>query len=167
MATLSVRWGSLGRSVDHHIWLNAATFPNRCERARTPAQIRQAGGHWFEPSTAHENTCKNRVCVVRLDEDVSLDGNAWGSIGRGISTIGFSLLGAGLTALAFSIGSFLLAPVAVPLAQRYGRLVLSAGGLLMAIGTVAVVLGADGVGQGSVPWSIIPGLLVTGVGLSS
>jgi MFS family permease len=49
--------------------------------------------------------------------------------------IGFSLLGAGLTALAFSIGSFLLAPVAVPLAQRYGRLVLSAGGLLMAIGT--------------------------------
>jgi hypothetical protein len=37
----------------------------------------------------------------------------------------------------------------------------------MAIGTVAVVFGADGVGQASVSWSIIPGLLVTGVGLSS
>src|SRR3954468_8811937 len=45
--------------------------------------------------------------------------------------MGFSPLGAGLTALAFSIGSFVLAPVAVPLAQRYGRLVLALGGVLM------------------------------------
>jgi hypothetical protein len=41
---------------------------------------------------------------------------------------GFSPLGAGLTALGFSAGSFLLAPVAVPFAERYGRLVLASGG---------------------------------------
>jgi EmrB/QacA subfamily drug resistance transporter len=80
--------------------------------------------------------------------------------------MGFSPLGAGLTALAFSIGSFMLAAVAVPLAQRYGRLVLSLGGLLMALGALGIVIGSGHVGSGSDPWPIIPGLLVAGVGLS-
>jgi EmrB/QacA subfamily drug resistance transporter len=80
--------------------------------------------------------------------------------------MGFSPLGAGLTALAFSVGSFLLAPMAVPLAQRHGRNVLSGGGVLMAIGVAAVLLGADHVGNGSNPWPIVPGLVIAGVGLS-
>ncbi|MFL5866800.1 MAG: MFS transporter [Thermoleophilaceae bacterium] len=80
--------------------------------------------------------------------------------------MGFTPLGAGLTSLAFSAGSFVLAPMAVPLAQRYGRLILSAGGALMAVGTLGVVLGADHVGHGSNPWPVVPGLVVTGVGLS-
>jgi MFS family permease len=79
---------------------------------------------------------------------------------------GFSPLGAGLTLLAFSIGSFLLAPAAVPLAQRHGRRVLCIGGLLMAAGVVGVLLGAGHVGTGSGPWPIVPGLVVTGAGLS-
>ena len=78
----------------------------------------------------------------------------------------FSALGAGLTALAFSVGSFALAPAAVPLAERHGRLVLSSGGLLMALGVVGVVAGAGQVGQASDPWPIVPGLVVAGVGLS-
>jgi MFS family permease len=80
--------------------------------------------------------------------------------------MGFSPLAAGLTALAFSIGSFVLAPFAVPLAERYGRVVLAGGGVLMAIGTLGVLLGADGVGEGSDPWPIVPGLVAAGVGLS-
>ena len=80
--------------------------------------------------------------------------------------MGFAPLAAGLTALAFSIGSFLLAPMAVPLAQRFGRLVLSCGGALMALGTLGIVLGADHVGSGSNPWPVVPGLVVAGVGLS-
>jgi EmrB/QacA subfamily drug resistance transporter len=78
----------------------------------------------------------------------------------------FSPLAAGLTTVAFSVGSFVLAPVAVPLAQRYGRLVLSAGGVLLALGSGAVALGADDVATGSDPWSIVPGLVVSGAGLS-
>ena len=39
----------------------------------------------------------------------------------------FSPLKAGLTAVAFSVGSFLGAPAAVPLAQRYGRRILASG----------------------------------------
>jgi EmrB/QacA subfamily drug resistance transporter len=80
--------------------------------------------------------------------------------------MGFSALGAGLTALAFSVGSFALAGAAVPLAQRYGRLVLSIGGVLMALGTLGVVLGASHVGHGSDPWPVVPGLVIAGVGLS-
>ena len=49
----------------------------------------------------------------------------------------FSPLAAGLTTVAFSLGSFLLAGAAIPLAQRYGRLVLSAGGVLLALGTAS------------------------------
>jgi EmrB/QacA subfamily drug resistance transporter len=82
------------------------------------------------------------------------------------SGMGFSALGAGLTALAFSVGSFLLAPIAVPLAQRHGRFVLSAGGVLMALGAVGVILGADHVGTGSNPWPVVPGMVVAGMGLS-
>jgi EmrB/QacA subfamily drug resistance transporter len=78
----------------------------------------------------------------------------------------FSPLGAGLTTVAFSVGSFALAPVAVPLAQRYGRLVLALGGLLLAVGVVAVSIGADNVGTGSSPWPIVPGLAIAGAGLS-
>jgi EmrB/QacA subfamily drug resistance transporter len=80
--------------------------------------------------------------------------------------MGFSPLGAGLTFLAFSIGSFMLAPVAVPLAERYGRLILASGGLLMAVGTVAVIVGSGHVGHGSNPWPVVPGLVLSGVGLS-
>jgi EmrB/QacA subfamily drug resistance transporter len=80
--------------------------------------------------------------------------------------MGFSPLGAGLTALAFSVGSFVLAPISVPLAERYGRLVLAAGGALMGLGVLGVVLGAGEVGAGSDPWPAVPGLVIAGVGLS-
>jgi EmrB/QacA subfamily drug resistance transporter len=85
----------------------------------------------------------------------------WLQVGRA-----FSPLGAGLTALAFSVGSFLLAGAAVPLALRYGRLVLSCGGALMALGALGVGLGARHVGHAANPWPIAPGLLIAGAGLS-
>jgi MFS family permease len=78
----------------------------------------------------------------------------------------FSPLRAGLTAIAFSAGSFILAPVAVPLAQRYGRAVLAIGGVLMAAGAAGVVAGAAHVTVAGTPWPIVPGLVVAGLGLS-
>jgi MFS family permease len=78
----------------------------------------------------------------------------------------YSPLRAGLTLLAFSVGSFILAPASVPLAQRYGRYVLVAGGLLMALGMVGVDIGAHHVGSGTNPWPLVPGLVVAGAGLS-
>jgi Ca2+/Na+ antiporter len=71
-----------------------------------------------------------------------------------------------LTTVAFSVGSFLLAPVAVPLARRYGRLALASGAVLLALGTVAVDIGAHHVGMGSNPWPVVPGLVLGGAGLA-
>jgi EmrB/QacA subfamily drug resistance transporter len=78
----------------------------------------------------------------------------------------FSPLKAGLTAVAFSVGSFLAAPAAVPLAQKYGRRILVSGAVLMAGGILAVGAFVGHVGVGGSPWPVVPGLVVAGVGLS-
>ena len=78
----------------------------------------------------------------------------------------YSPLRAGLTTVAFSVGSFVLASFAVPLAQRYGRLVLAAGGVLMAAGLAGVDVGAHHVGTSTSPWPLVPGLAVAGAGLA-
>ena len=78
----------------------------------------------------------------------------------------FSPLKAGVTAVAFSVGSFIGAPAAVPLAQKHGRSVLAIGGLLMAAGIAGVSLAAPHVGLNGSPWPVIPGLVVCGAGLA-
>ena len=78
----------------------------------------------------------------------------------------FSPLKAGLTAVAFSVGSFAGAPAAVPLAQRYGRGILASGAALMVAGIAAVALLAGHVGMDGSPWPIVPGLVVAGAGLA-
>ena len=78
----------------------------------------------------------------------------------------FSPLKAGLTAAAFSVGSFIGAPAAVPLAQRRGRGVLALGGALMAAGIAGISLAAPHVGLGGSPWPVVPGLVVAGAGLA-
>jgi MFS family permease len=78
----------------------------------------------------------------------------------------FSPLKAGLTAVAFSVGSFIGAPVAVPLAQKYGRGVLALGGLLMVAGIAGEWLAASHVGVNGSPWPVVPGLVVAGAGLA-
>ncbi len=78
----------------------------------------------------------------------------------------YSPLRAGLTMVAFSVGSFIAAPFAIPLARSRGRLVLFAGALLMAAGTGGIAVGAHHVGTGTGPWPLVPGLLVSGLGLA-
>ncbi|MDR2985941.1 MAG: MFS transporter [Nocardiopsaceae bacterium] len=78
----------------------------------------------------------------------------------------FSPLKAGLTAVAFSVGSFFLAPVATPLAQRYGRRILVIGAAGMVAGILGVAVAANHVGVDGSPWPIVPGLVVAGAGLA-
>ena len=78
----------------------------------------------------------------------------------------FSPLKAGLTAVAFSVGSFIAAPVAVPLAQKAGRRILAGGAVLMVAGIGGVALAAPHVGLNGSPWPIVPGLVVAGAGLA-
>ncbi len=104
--------------------------------------------------------------IVQMAFSVGMQGFAivfalWLQLGQG-----YSPLRAGLTMVAFSVGSFLAAPFAIPLAQRWGRLVLAAGALLMAAGTAGIAVGAHHVGTGDGPWPLVPGLLVSGLGLA-
>ncbi|HEX3306583.1 MAG TPA: MFS transporter, partial [Streptosporangiaceae bacterium] len=78
----------------------------------------------------------------------------------------FSPLKAGLTAVAFSVGSFIAAPVAVPLAQKAGRRILAGGAVLMVAGIGGVALAAPHIGPNGSPWPIVPGLVVAGAGLA-
>ncbi len=78
----------------------------------------------------------------------------------------FSPLKAGLTAVAFSVGAFIGAPGAVPLAQRYGRSVLASGALLMVLGILGIAMAARHVGVNGSPWPVVPGLVVAGAGLA-
>jgi len=78
----------------------------------------------------------------------------------------YSPLKAGLTALAFSAGSFALAPVSLPLALKYGRRVLVAGAVLMAGGAAGVLAVISTVGVNGSPWPVVPGLVVAGAGLA-
>jgi MFS family permease len=78
----------------------------------------------------------------------------------------FSPLRAGVTAVAFSAGSFMVAPFAVSTAQRYGRRVLVLGAALMVAGMAGVLLGSGHVTLAGNPWPAVPGLVVAGAGLS-
>ena len=60
MARIGVRSSSLKRSVGSRISLNQAPWANARELARTVAPNRQAGGHWFEPSTAHKSPANSQ-----------------------------------------------------------------------------------------------------------
>jgi len=77
----------------------------------------------------------------------------------------FSPFRAGLTAVAFSVGAFLTAPVAIPAAQRLGRYVLMAGAALLVGGTALLVLVAHRGSAHVGSWSLVPGLVVAGAGL--
>jgi len=78
----------------------------------------------------------------------------------------FSPLKAGLTSIAFSVGSFLGAPVAVPLAQKFGRAILVTGAALMAAGIALVAAFVHSVSEHGSPWPVVPGLVVAGLGLA-
>jgi EmrB/QacA subfamily drug resistance transporter len=78
----------------------------------------------------------------------------------------YSPLKAGLTAVAFSVGSFIGAPAAVPLAQRYGRGVLACGAVAMVAGILGVAMAAPHTGVDGSPWPIVPGLVAAGAGLA-
>jgi EmrB/QacA subfamily drug resistance transporter len=78
----------------------------------------------------------------------------------------FSPLKAGVTALAFSVGSFVGAPAAMPLALKHGRRVLVTGAVLMTGGAAGVLAAVSHVGAAGSPWPVVPGLVMAGAGLA-
>ncbi|MFE1287321.1 MFS transporter [Streptomyces sp. NPDC058751] len=78
--------------------------------------------------------------------------------------LGYSPLKAGLVMVPWSGGMIVGFGVAQAVV-RFGRTVLQAGALVMALGVFGVWLTLDQVGSGVGPWQLLPSLLVTGIGM--
>ncbi|MER6378845.1 MFS transporter [Streptomyces sp. NPDC001250] len=78
--------------------------------------------------------------------------------------LGYSPLKAGLVMVPWSGGMIVGFGIAQGVA-RFGRAVLQAGALVMAVGVFGVWLTLDQVGSGVGPWQLVPSLLVTGIGM--
>ncbi|MEU6556996.1 MFS transporter [Streptomyces sp. NPDC046915] len=76
----------------------------------------------------------------------------------------YSPLKAGLVMVPWSGGMIVGFGIAQGVA-RFGRAVLQAGALVMAVGVFGVWLTLDMVGGGVGPWQLLPALLVTGIGM--
>ncbi|MGW4272292.1 MFS transporter [Streptomyces seoulensis] len=78
--------------------------------------------------------------------------------------LGYSPLKAGLVMVPWSGGMIVGFGIAQGVA-RFGRAVLQAGTLVMAVGVFGVWLTLDQVGDSVGPWQLLPSLLVTGIGM--
>ncbi|MFJ3809196.1 MFS transporter [Streptomyces sp. NPDC090073] len=78
--------------------------------------------------------------------------------------LGYSPLKAGLVMVPWSGGMIVGFGIAQGVA-RFGRAVLQAGALVMAVGVFGVWLTLDMVGSGVGPWQLLPSLLLTGIGM--
>ncbi|MFF3885704.1 MFS transporter [Streptomyces sp. NPDC001914] len=78
--------------------------------------------------------------------------------------LGYSPLKAGLVMVPWSGGMIVGFGVAQGVV-RFGRTVLQAGALVMALGVFGVWLTLEQVGSGVGPWQLLPSLLVTGIGM--
>ncbi len=77
----------------------------------------------------------------------------------------YSPLRTGFVGTAFSLGVFITAGLAPRLAPRFGRNVLVTGALVLASGMAGVDLGAYQTGSHLNAWLLIPGLVISGMGL--
>jgi len=79
--------------------------------------------------------------------------------------LGFEPLKAGLTTIPFAVGSGIFSFVAGRFITRFGRNLLSIGGVVIVVGVVAIIVTAHVVGPGLQGPELIPALFLTGAGL--
>lgn len=79
--------------------------------------------------------------------------------------LGFSVLQAGISSIPFSIGIGIMAGVAQQLVPKFGRYVLTAGALIMALGFLTLIYTVRHFGSHLTSWDCIPALLVAGAGM--
>ena len=79
--------------------------------------------------------------------------------------LGFEPLKAGLTTIPFAVGSGIFSGVAGRFITRFGRNLLSIGGLVIVVGILAIIVTARVVGPGLQGPELIPALFISGAGL--
>lgn len=77
---------------------------------------------------------------------------------------GFSPLLAGLATLPYAVGTIATSATADQIAARLGRGVLALGAVVLLTGMAVLLVTARVVGDGSIGWWVVPGLLLGGLG---
>lgn len=80
--------------------------------------------------------------------------------------LGYSPLKAGLAGAPWAIGMVVGFIATQSLAQRFGRVIMQIGTIIMAAGVGLMYLTLQWAGIGVTPWQLIPALLITGFGMS-
>ena len=78
--------------------------------------------------------------------------------------LGFSALAAGLTTLPFAVGSGVSAPLSSRYVQRFGRILVAVGLVLVLLGFVGVIVAVRLVSGSAVGWALLVPLLIGGFG---
>jgi EmrB/QacA subfamily drug resistance transporter len=79
--------------------------------------------------------------------------------------LGFSALDAGLTTIPFAFASALASAASIRLAPRFGKRLLAAGSLFLAVGMIAIYATIEAAGIDLHGYELIPALALSGVGL--
>jgi EmrB/QacA subfamily drug resistance transporter len=79
--------------------------------------------------------------------------------------LGFTPFDTALIGLPFSLGVAAASGASIKLAPKFGRKVLSAGTLLLAVGMAGLALTITLAGDGLNGWHLVPGMLVSGLGM--
>jgi len=81
--------------------------------------------------------------------------------------LGFSALNAGLTTVPWSLGTACASVMSTRLAPRLGRWTITLGASTMVVGISAIMLTLHAAGTGLIGWDLIPGFLVSGLGMGT
>jgi sugar phosphate permease len=82
-----------------------------------------------------------------------------------LQALGFSPLHAALTFVPLSLASVPAAGASVALAPRLGRRLPLGGALVVVLGIAALLLGVHLDGEQMTSWTLLPGMVITGLGL--
>jgi EmrB/QacA subfamily drug resistance transporter len=82
-----------------------------------------------------------------------------------LQALGFSPLHTALTFVPLSLASVPAAAASVALAPRLGRNLMVGGALVVALGIAGLLLAVELAGAALTTWTLLPGLIVTGLGL--
>ena len=159
-----------GRELDWPTWLLRHRWPARSlsscsspgtRSGRTSATARRSSRRGFSASARSSPASSSAFPSSRSCSASSSSSRIFLQIG-----LGYSILKAGLTGIPFSLGVAVAAGMSGPvLVPRFGRKIVSAGPIIMAVGYGFFILTIRHFGADVTPWEMIPSLIVSGIGM--
>ena len=159
---------TVGRQADWAAWVWAMLIASPLVLAAFVVQQRRrfrADGSALLPLEAFHHRGFSAGLVVQLLSSIGNGSYALVLIFYVQQALGFSALNAGLAIAPIAVGSMLASPLVVPLAARFGRGLMVAGGLIEAAAFVALMSIIGHSGAGLHVWEIAIPMTAVGIGM--